>query len=55
METMINAKDTLMYQRYVHDLLSGDDTAEDQEDQIELVEALLANRGFKLKFITCLG
>ena len=53
METMINAKDALMYQRYVHDLLSGDDTAEDQEDQIELVESLLASNRFKLKFITC--
>ena len=52
---MINAKDALMYQCYVDDLLSGDDTAEDQEDQIELVEALLANSGCELKFITHLG
>ena len=54
-ETMIEAKDALMYQLYVDDLLRVADTTEDQEDQIQQMEALLANSGFKLKFFTCLG
>jgi len=41
--------------RYVDDLLSGDDTKEGREEQIKAVEQVLSRGGFSLKFVVRSG
>jgi len=41
--------------RYVDDLLSGDDTSEGRDEQIQAVEEVLRRGGFSLKFVVKIG
>ena len=50
-----DAKDALLYHRYVDDILSGADDEEGREAQIAQVQELLGTGGFKLKFVARSG
>jgi len=49
------AMNSLTKERYVEDILSGEDTEEDRDEQIKQVQELLSKAGFSLKYVVKSG
>jgi len=49
------AMNSLTKERYVEDILSGEDTEEDRDEQISKVQDLLSTAGFSLKYVILSG